>query len=118
MNGTISRAIVRLERAIVMTAALTVASAVGAQSTIPESSKIIKEVMRACHAHTTTEVMIFVSLTPMGRVAPTADDETRYIADPKHFEQAQKASSCWTRNRWERYIHAVATERRATYGGK
>jgi hypothetical protein len=51
-------------------------------------------------------------------VAPTADDEARYIAKDENFSHAQHVSSCWTRDRWERFVHAVAAEDRTIFGAK
>jgi hypothetical protein len=103
-----------------LTAIATVAGvyAEGGQSQHRESTKVFQEVMNACHAANPSQVMIFLPIARRGRAAPSPEDEASYIANPTHFAHAQQVSPCWTRDRWERYVHAVAAEDRVTYGAK
>ena len=95
-----------------------IATAEAATSATKESYVIFKEVMTECHHHKTAEALFYVTAAPLGQVVATKEQEKAYLADNKHFEVAQQHSKCWTRERWERYVHAVLEEDRAQYGAK
>jgi hypothetical protein len=73
---------------------------------------IFNEVYKGCKHKSVTEIMIFVIAAPMGQTVATPEQEAKYIANEQNFANAQEKSPCWTRERWERYVHATLEEER------
>ena len=89
-----------------------------AKAALPESSLILQEVAKACNVNETRKLMLFVSAAPMGQTVATKEQVELYIANPKHFAAAQQSSTCWTRDRWVRYVRAVNDEQRLAMAPK
>lgn len=111
-----------LQRSAVVAAAAIVASGVvmknaGAGEDPPskhqiEAEAVYDEVVKACHHKSRVEPRFYVVASRFSLSAPTPEEEAKYLANDKNFAYAQKASKCWTRDRWTRYVKAEIADQR------
>jgi hypothetical protein len=108
----------KLQRNLVLIAAslacaMTASLPAPVQAAGQSADAIFDEVYKGCHHKSVSEIMVFVIAAPMGQTVATPEQEAKYIANPQNFANAQEKSPCWTRERWERYVHATLEEERA-----
>jgi len=75
-----------------------------------ESQKVLTEVMEACHIKSVSQVMLVILVGSGPFLA--ADYEKSIVRDDQTFRIAQRQTACWTRARYERYVHALFREAR------